>query len=67
MAEQYEITLKFDHWLDLFQTVKFVRNKDIRRNNQANPFKGTCKVVLGDGIIDLMSESVLSEYRKGGG
>ena len=52
----YEIKLKFDHWPDLFQTVKFLKNKDVRRNNQSNPFKGTCLIVLGDEIIDLMPE-----------
>ena len=58
-AGQFEVTFRFDHWPDLLQTAKMVRNKDIRRNSQANPFRGTCEVVLSAGILDMLPEDEL--------
>tara|TARA_R100001530_G_scaffold104276_3_gene72607 strand:+ start:3637 stop:3909 length:273 start_codon:yes stop_codon:yes gene_type:complete len=47
----YEITLQFNHYPDMVNLIKTVRQKDTNRANRVNGFSGDVRVIVNDDIL----------------
>ena len=62
---RFEITLQFDKFSDAKKALKKINAMDKHRTqlSEAGRFYGHVGVVLGDGILDLLSDDQLQRYQ----